>query len=275
MTDLVGQVCKLQKTSPSSSVALGRLLVGTTLVSSQMKHGHSIAFQFHCSGPVKGLYAQSTYEGEIRGYISGREAPMSHRDGQFSLSPVVGEGKMTVLTSTPGLHPPRQSQVEIFNGEIGEDIAHYLHQSMQISCLLSVGVKIGSEGKVVAAGGVLIEMMPGHSEETLTYIEAQQKQAQSISNLIEKDASHDELFKNHLGSLELKEIDQQAITYKCSCSKERAQRSVGMLGKSELEDIMSEGKALDIDCEMCGEAYKVTIEDVNLIYKDITKNPTH
>ncbi len=275
MTELVEEVCVLQQTSPSSSVALGRLLIGTVLVASQLKDEQAQSFQISGSKTIKKVFAHAQYDGLCRAYISEKQAPLSLDNHSLSLSPLIGEGILQGMTYVPKQKHPRTSQVEIQSGEIGEDIAFFLNQSMQIPCLISLSVKIGSEGKIVAAGGVLIELMPGHTEETLQLIEGQQKLAHSLSQLVEEGQDHRSLLANHLGEMEMIEVRQNEVEYGCTCSREKAQDSLRLLDADDFEDILQSKENLNVDCEMCGLTYSFDIEEINLIYKKSGKAKIH
>ena len=201
LTELLKEVCLMQKTSPSSSVGLGRLLVGTTLIASQMKDDQAIAFQINGQGDFKKIFAHAQFDGLCRGFISEKNGAMSIERGQISVAPLIAGGILTGTTYIPGQVHPRQSQLQIVSGEIGEDLAHYLNQSQQLPCLISLAVKIGSQGEVLAAGGVLVELMPGHTEKTLSQIEEAHGRAKSLSDLIVQNASCEELLANHVGLL--------------------------------------------------------------------------
>ena len=275
MTDLVEEVCQLQKTSPSSSVALGRLLVGSVLVASQLKDNQALSFQMSGDKVISKIFAHAQYDGLCRAFISEKKAPMSVENGMFSLSPLIGDGLLQATTYIPGNKQPHVTQLNIVSGEIGEDIAHYLNQSCQIPCLISLAVKIGSEGKVLSAGGVLIELMPGHTEGVLNLIEAQQSFAKPLSTLIEEKKSYPELLENHLGAIQMDELLAQEIRYHCTCSKEKASTSMAMLPSEDFNEIISSGKDLNVDCEMCGLIYSFSVEEVNMIFKKSGKTSVH
>lgn len=275
MTDLVEDLAKLLNSSPSSSVAVGRLLVGTVLVSSQLKDDQALSMQVSGSKDIKKIFAHAQYDGLCRAYISQKQAPLAIEQNNLSLKPLVGDGTLEVMTYIPNQKVPRNSKVALQSGEIGEDIAYYLNQSMQIPCLISLAVKIGKEGEVLAAGGVLIELMPGHTEETLQKIERHQMFALPLSTLIEQQEDFEVLLKNHLGDLQLKQVKENPITYGCTCSKEKAGNSLLLLEKKDFEEILQSKETLNVDCEMCGLVYRFDYEEVNLKFVESGKADVH
>ncbi len=275
MTDIVEDLSKMLGASPSSSVAVGRLLVGTVLLASQMKDEQALSLQVNGSKSIQKIFAHAQYDGLCRAYISEKQAPLSLDKNVLSLKPLIGEGTLQAVTYVPKQKHPVVSRVELQSGEIGEDIAFYLNQSMQIPCLVSLAVKIGNEGRVIAAGGVLIELMPGHTEETLRAIENHQKFSLPLSTLIEEGNDFKTLLKNHLGDIETKEVKQHSVDYGCTCSKEKASNSLRLLPKQDFEEILQSQQNLNVDCEMCGMVYSFSFKEINVIFIESGKADVH
>lgn len=275
MTDLVAAVCEMQKTSPSASIALGRTLVSAVLLASHTKEGHEVALEFSCNGPIRSIFAHAGYNGRVRGSVGDKNTPISFEKGVFSLKPLVQGGTMTVTTYVPRARQPIRSRLAIESGEIGEDVAHYLNQSMQIQNLVSLGVRLSPEDKVIAAGGVLVEMMPGYEPETLERILAVQDRVQTLSQMIEEKKSIRDLLGNYVGDLNMAELGRHEITYGCNCSHEKARSSIQLLGVEDVRQLVREGKGLVVNCEMCGLPHQLTIEDLNLVLKDLIGPAIH
>lgn len=275
MTALVEEMCQSQHTSPSSSVALGRLLVGTVLVASQLKDDQAISFQLSGNKTIRKVFAHAQYDGLCRAYISEKQAPLSVQNGQFSLAPLIGGGLLQATTYVPKNKSPHSTQLNIVSGEIGEDIAHYLNQSRQIPCIISLGVKIGPEGKILVAGGVLVELMPGHTEATLQKLEAIQSQAEGLSSLMEKTSDYKAWLANYLGDIEMDEVAANDVTYHCTCTKGKAAVSIAMLPVEDFQDIFAQGQNVNVDCEMCGLVYSFDMDEISLIYKNSGKTSVH
>ncbi len=275
MTDLVEDLSKMLAASPSSSVAVGRLLVGTVLVASQLKEKQAMSIQISGSKSIQKVFAHAQYDGLCRAYISEKKAPLSLDNNVLSLKPLIGEGILQAVTYIPNQKHPVVSKVELQSGEIGEDIAYFLNQSMQIPCLVSLAVKIGSEAQVIAAGGVLIELMPGHTEETLRTIENHQKFALPLSTLIEEGNEFETLLKNHLGDIPMHEVKAQSVDYGCTCTRDKASSSLQLLPKEDFEDILRSQESLNVDCEMCGLVYQFSFKEINAIYVQSGKADIH
>ena len=203
---MVSQLCDHLQTSPSSAVALGRLLVGSVLVASQLKEDQAISFQVSGRESIKKIFAHAQYDGLCRAYIDEKQAPLSVKNNNLSLEAVIGGGQLQANLYGPKSEKPHTTHLQLVNGEIGEDLAYYLNQSCQIPCLLSLALKIGKESQVLKAGGVLIELMPGHTEKTLQVLEAQQEKAQPLSQMMENTGDFEAWLQNYLGPLKAKEI---------------------------------------------------------------------
>ena len=275
MTDVIEDLSRMIVASPSSSVAVGRLLVGTVLVASQLKDKQALSFQVMGSKSIQKVFAHAQYDGLCRAYISEKNAPLSLDGNVLSLKPLIGEGVLQAVTYIPNQKHPTVSKVELQSGEIGEDIAYFLNQSQQIPCLISLAVKIGHEGKVMAAGGVLIELMPGHTEETLRSIENHQKFSLPLSTLIEEEHDHCNLLKNHLGDIPMKEVKSHSVDYGCTCSKDKAGNSLQLLPKEDFQQILQSQESLNVDCEMCGLVYNFSFQEINVIFLASGKADIH
>jgi molecular chaperone Hsp33 len=275
MTEMVEDLSQMLSASPSSSVAVGRLLLGTVLVASQLKDQQALSMQVSGSKSIQKIFAHAQYDGLCRAYISEKQAPLSLENNVLSLKPLIGDGLLQVVTYIPQHKQPSVSKVELQSGEIGEDIAYYLNQSQQIPCLISLAVKIGHEGRVIAAGGVLIELMPGHTEETLRAIESHQRFALPLSTLIEERHDFESLLRNHLGDISMREVRSHAVDYGCTCSKKKASQSLRLLPKADFEEILESQETLNVDCEMCGLTYQFDFTEINMVYLESGKANVH
>lgn len=275
ITALCEEVRLMQGTSPSSTIALSRLLVATTLLASHTKEGQEVAVQISCKGPLKSLFAHCTYGGHLRGALAGKKTTPQLKNGEFSLSPLMGPGFLTVTTYVPKAKEPRKSQVQLVSGEIGPDITHYLQASMQIHSLISLGVQVTSKGEVRGAGGVLIELMPGHKSEVVDKIEQAHKMSSPLSELIAEKKPFSELLVNHSGDVLFSSLGSTEIRYLCSCKRKKAAGSIELLGLEELNQVVQSQESLNIDCDMCGMKYEIEPSEIRLIRDKLKSQSVH
>lgn len=268
-TRVVDEMRSIQNSYPLATVAVGRSMVGALLMASHLKTNQELSLYFQGNGPLGRVFAEANYEGHVRGYCNNPKLQAPIEGGQIQIGPAIGIGLLTVTHHLPTGDEPHRGTVIIRTGEIGDDIAFYLQQSHQIPSVVALGVHLSPYGVVEAAGGVLIELMPGHDEATIAKIEARVRQAPSISKRILEGASAEDLIKDYLGDFELMELDHPyPIQYQCRCSYERVMRSMILLGAEDLDELIKEKKPVDVACEFCGRHYQVLEDDLQKIRQD-------
>lgn len=276
-TAVVREMQRLQRTQPLPTVAVGRAMVGTLLMASQHKEGHQVGLYIKGNGLLAAVYAEAHFEGQVRGYTPVPQfIPDSYESG-LSLKKAIGEGTLTVTRHLPFQQQPHNGTVELISGEIGEDIAHYLIQSHQIRSLVSLGVYLDPAGLVQAAGGVMIEVMPGVEEEIVEKIQHNHDTKKlHISQLILSGVSAIELIKPYMEGLEYTELDHNfPISYACPCTKDRVARALETLGDAELEDMILKKEKADVTCQVCGRPYEISVEELVEIKKRIQRQSMH
>lgn len=261
-THVVEEMRAVHDSFPIATIALGRTMIGSLLLASQLKEGQALSIYLQGDGPLGRVFAEATYEGKTRGYVSNPKY-MTLSENEFSVGIGVGRGLLTVTHHLPTGDIPHRGSVQLRTGEVGDDIAFYLHQSHQIPSIVSLGVLLDVDGKVTAAGGVLIELMPGVTEESIAKLEARMRSVPPLSKRIHDGATAEELVRDYLGDLGLMELEHDyPIKYECRCNIDRVKRSVALLGATELEEIIQEGKPLEVGCEFCGRKYSLTTADI-------------
>lgn len=262
-TNVVEEMRSLQGTYPVATVAMGRAVVGAILMASHLKQGQELSLYFQGNGPLGTLFAEANFEGLTRGYTSNPKLEIALRGDAILTGPAIGIGLLTVTHHLPFGEVPHRGTVIIRTGEIGDDIAFYLQQSHQIPSVVSLGVHVDEYGRVRAAGGVLVELMPGHSEETIAKIEQRARNATSVSKRILEGATAQDLVNDLLGDLNLLPLEHDyPIKYQCRCSQERVLRSLGLLGLGEIDSMLADQKPIDAACEFCGRRYQITVAEL-------------
>lgn len=271
-TKVVDEMRSIQNSYPLATVAVGRSMVAALLMASHLKNGQELSLYFQGNGPLGRVFAEANYEGQVRGYCNHPNFQAPIEGEQITIGAAIGIGLLTVTHHLPGQDEPHRGTVIIRTGEIGDDVAFYLHQSHQIPSVVALGVHLNPYGLVDSAGGILIELMPGHSEETVAKIEAGVKTAQTISKRFLEGATPLDIVRDYIGDTPVMELDHPYPTvYHCRCSKERVLRSVMLLGIQEIENAIEEAKPLDVNCEFCGRHYAVTTEELGRLRNDLYK----
>lgn len=263
-TAVVREMQQLQEMYPLPTVAVGRAMIGAMLMAAQLKEGQQVGLYIRGDGPLAVTFAEGNFDGQVRGYSPhALYDPGSYQAG-LSLASSIGKGTMTVTRHQPFQKQPFQGTVELVSGEIGDDIAAYLHQSQQIRSIVSLGVYLDTFGKVRAAGGLLIEVMPGVEEEIVEKIQDNaDKLKPNISKMILDGSAAVDLVKPYLTGIPYTEIDHDyPIAYSCPCDKDRVTRAIEVMGLEELKDMIEKKEEAEITCQMCGRKYTLSVEEI-------------
>lgn len=276
-TEVVRHMQELQKTAPIPTVAVGRSMVGALLLASQLKDDQQVGLLFRGNGALKSVYAEANYNGQVRGYTPHPEWHPENYDKGLSLREAMGIGLLSVARHQPFQKQPFQGTVEMVSGEIGDDIAHYLHQSHQIRSVVSLGVFLDPDGKVKSAGGVLIEVMPGVDEADVEKVlKNVEEKSINVSRMLADGAKTEDLIKPFLEGVPFQEIEHNhTVEYFCPCTKERVARALETLGEAELQDMIEKNEQVDVTCQVCGKPYHVSIPEVQVIKDHLHKESLH
>lgn len=261
-TDVVREMQKIQNTSPLPTMAVGRAMVGALLLASHLKEKHQVGIYVRGEGPMGRVYAEAHFEGQVRGYTPHTYfEPEKYKPG-LSLKDYIGQGTLSVTRHMPFQKQPHHGTVELVSSEIGEDIAHYLIQSHQIRSMISLGVYLDTYGKVQAAGGVLVEVMPGVGDDVVDILSKNAESVKkSISESLLAGLVAKEMVNPYLAGIPFTELDHDySITYACPCNEDRVIVALETLGLSELEDMIKHKEAAEVRCQMCGKPYEIGTE---------------
>lgn len=276
-TEVVQEMQNLQDTYPLPTVAVGRAMVGALLLASHLKEDQQVGLLFRGSGVMGNVYAEANFNGHVRGYTPHAHYAPANYEGGLSLREHIGQGTLVVSRHLPFQKQPHHGTVAMESGEIGEDIAHYLNQSHQIRSLVSLGVYLDTYGKVKAAGGVIIEVMPGVEDEVVNRI---QKNAENnkiqVSKMLLDGATPFDLVKPYMEGLDITELQHDyPISYFCPCTRERVARALETFGVEELQDMIDKDEKADVTCQMCGRSYEISLPEIKEIKDRLYKSSLH
>jgi molecular chaperone Hsp33 len=260
-TNLVSEACGRHNTAPTASAALGRALTGTLLLGRTYKDLEYITVRFDCKGLVGGIVAEASAHGTVRGYVRNPAADLPPNAlGKLDVKGIVGEGMVHVIREAGfeiGLmKEPYYGSTPIVSGEIAEDFANYLGMSEQINSAVSLGVFVESEReRVTAAGGYIVQALPGVEEDRIAAIEKCILNAPHVTETIRGGADASELLRLSLGDLAFDVLETHPIEFRCKCSYERAVNIVTALGRDEVEDMLEKDKGAELTCHFCNAVY--------------------
>lgn len=265
-TNLVAEAARRHVVSPTVAAALGRTLTGTLLLGSSLKELDRLTVQIVCDGPLGGITAEANARGEVRGYVRNPDADVPlNENGKLDVRAIVGEGMFYVTRESGydiGLYTePYRGSVPLVSGELAEDFAYYLTKSEQIPAAVMLGVlmRAGEEAEtyVAAAGGLMIQMMPGASEKIVAAIEASVSRTPQTTAMIREGATPVDLLRTALGELEFEMLGERPVTFACPCSYERAISLISSIDRDELESMLREDKGAVMNCHFCNETYRL------------------
>ena len=253
----------IHNSTPVVTAALGRTLAATAMLGSALKKdGASLTVRINGGGPAGSIIAVSDSEGNVRGYVQNpsAEAPGIVK-GKLNVGGVVGNKGMLSVVTDFGEGEPYTGAAELVSGEIAEDFAAYFASSEQTPTVCALGVLVDRDWSVLAAGGYIIRLLPGAPESVIDAIEKNVAETGAVTNhLSHGDANS--LIQSVLAGLSPKILEKQNVEYRCSCSRERVLSVVTGLNATEIEDIMREGKPVEVTCQFCDAVYAIGIEEL-------------
>ena len=269
--DLTERARQIHKTLPVATAALGRTLAAASMMcNAQKSDGASLTLQFKGGGPLGTVLAVSDNEGNVRGYVTNPHVDIPLRkDGKLDVGTAVGhEGTLTVIKDLH-MKEPYVGTIDLLGGEIAEDVAGYFVESEQIPTACALGVLVDRDQSVKAAGGYLIQLMPGAAEDTIAKVEGGIMAAGAVSAILEKNDDPEAMLRTVMSDFDLKILETCPVEYRCYCSRERVERALISLGRTELEQMLSEQGGCQLTCQFCDAVYEFTAEDIQRLLKNL------
>ena len=269
--ELTERARQIHHASPVATAALGRALAGASMMGNALKgQGASLTLQIKGGGPLGTVLAVSDAEGNVRGYVANPQVDLPLRDdGKLDVGGAVGgEGTITVIKDLH-MKEPYVGTIDLLGGEIAEDITAYFAQSEQIPTACALGVLVGKDQSVTAAGGYIIQLLPGAPDDIIDKIESGIQNAGAVSRLLAAGMDGQVVLETVLHGFDLEILETQPVEYRCYCSRDRVTRTLISLGRTELQSIVDDGKDIHIDCQFCDKIYDYTPDQVRQILKDL------
>ena len=262
-TELVRKGAQIQKTTPNATAAFGRALTAASMMGNMQKVDNgSMTMQIKGDGPIGGIVCVSDATGNVRGYVYEPKVPLVERHpGKLDVGATVGAGTLTVIRDLQ-MKEPYVGSIELVSGEIGDDVTAYFAQSEQTPTACALGVLVDRDMQVKVAGGYLIQLLPGATEETITAVEKGIQRSGAVTAMLEQGMTPEDILGQGLGDLGVVCMETTPVEYKCSCDRERVTAALISLGKEELSEIAQEGKPFPVECQFCDEVYNFTPEDI-------------
>ncbi len=256
-TDLVADACRRHETLPTATAALGRALTGAILLAALLKRDERLSLEFSGDGPLGGVLVDATPDGDARGFVRRPRTHLPPRAGKLDVGGALGRGVLCVMRVPLAGGSLYRSIVPLASGEIGADLAQYLASSEQSPSAVALGVFVEGAGSVGAAGGYLIQAMPGASPRLLDALAERVETSPPPSDLVRRGLSASDMLVQLLGDAGGGRVEESAVQFRCRCSEERAVAAITAMGRDELRDVLAGDRRAEVVCEFCAARYVV------------------
>ena len=263
-TELVERARQIHRLLPVATAALGRALMGASMMGDQLKEEKgTVTLRIKGGGPLGTITAVSDHLGNVRGYVQNGMVDFTEKaPGKLDVGAAVGSQGTLTLIRDMGLREPYVGTVELLSGEIAEDLAAYFVESEQIPTACALGVLIGTDQSVTSAGGYLIQLLPGAGEEIIGKVERGVARVGSVSRALEHGMTARELLEQVLSEFRLEILEEHPVEYRCYCSRARVETALISLGRQELDDMIREQGQAEVTCQFCDKVYRFTKEEL-------------
>lgn len=263
-TDMISEMEKIHKTSAVNTAALGRLITASSMMGDMLKgKDDSITLRLNGGGPAGTLIAVSDSSGNARGYIENPvvEIPLNSR-GKLDVRGTVGTDGYLYVIKDIGMKEPYSGSTQIVSGEIAEDITNYYAISEQTPSVCALGVLVNPDLSVSAAGGFIIQLLPGCPEEVISKIEYAISDIEPVTTMLSKGMTADDIATRAMKGMNIDKLDESEASYKCNCSKDKVIGALISTGRKALQEMIESGENTEVKCHFCNKIYSFSPEEI-------------
>ena len=271
--DLTERARQIHRMTPVATAALGRTLAAASMMGNALKgEGSSVTLQIKGGGPLGTVLAVSDNEGNVRGTVGDPTVDLPLRpDGKLDVGSAVGcDGTLTVIRDLH-MKEPYVGSVGLLGGEIAEDLAAYFVESEQIPTACGLGVLVDRDQSVLAAGGYLIQLLPGAGEDIITKVEGGVMAAGSVTGLLRENDDPEAILRKVLSDFDLEILEKTPVEYRCYCSRDRMERALISLGPQQLESLIQEQGSAELSCQFCDNVQTFTRQQLETLLSNMKK----
>ena len=256
----------MHHTSPVASAALGRMLTAAAMMGSMLKGDKDlVTLQIRSLGPLKGIVVSGDSHGHVKGYVFNPNVDIpSKYPGKLDVGGALGVGVLSVIKDI-GLKEPYVGQIALQTGEIAEDLTYYYATSEQTPSSVALGVLMNKDNTVRQAGGFIIQLMPGASDAVISALEEKIKEIHSITTLLDVGNTPETILQYILGDLGLEINEKLPAKFTCNCNKSRIEKALISVGKKDIQEMIDDGKPIEVNCHFCNKNYTFDVEELKEI----------
>ena len=262
-SEVVETAKNAHNTSPVATAALGRLLTAGAMMGADMKNERDLlTIRMEGDGPIGGLLVTADSMGNVKGYAFNPEVMLPpNAQGKLDVGGSLGVGVLSVIKDI-GLKEPYVGQTILVSGEIAEDLTYYYATSEQVPSSVALGVLMNKDNTVRQAGGFMIQLLPGASDEVIDKLEERIGALEPITTMLDAGKTPEEILSDLLGDFGLNILEQMPVQFHCDCEKSRVERAIISIGKKEIKDMIDEGKEIEVSCQFCNKKYTFSVEEL-------------
>lgn len=270
--DLVEYARAAHNTSPVATAALGRLLTAGTMMGPMMKGEQDLlTLKIQGDGPIQGITVTADSMGNVKGYVGNPEVMLPpNAKGKLDVAGAVGIGVLSVIKDI-GLKEPYVGQTILVSGEIAEDLTYYYATSEQTPSCVALGVLINKTNTVRQAGGFILQLMPGASEEVVSALETKIASLAPVTSMLDQGMNPEAILQDILGDMGLEIMDQIPVQFHCNCSKERVSRALASIDPKDIQEMIEDGKPVEVNCHFCNKNYTFSPEELQEMLEQKTR----
>ncbi len=260
--ELVETARQKHETSPIVTVALGRLLTGGAMMGTMMKNDSDIVtIQIKSDGPIKSMTVTADAKGNVKGFAANPQVMLPLKDGKLDVAGALGIGVLSVIKDI-GLKEPYVGDTILVTSEIADDLTYYFATSEQVPSSVGLGVLMNKDNTVAQAGGFIIQLLPGASEETVEKLEKRINEIKSVTNMLNQGMSPEDILDEILGDMGLDILDAVDTGFYCNCSKDRVKKAVISIGREEIQAMIDDNKPIEVNCHFCSSHYTFSVDEL-------------
>ncbi len=270
--EMVETAKNAHNTSPIATAALGRLMTAAAMMGSDLKgEGELLTLRIEGDGPIGGLLVTADGKGDVKGYAFNPDVILPpNAQGKLDVGGSLGLGVLSVIKDI-GLKEPYVGQTQLITGEIAEDLTYYFATSEQVPSSVALGVLMNKDNTVRQAGGFIIQLLPGASDEIIDRLEAKLSGISSITSLLDAGKTPEEILTDILGEFGLEILKKMPVQFHCDCERSRVEKAIISIGRKEIQDMIDEGKEIEVNCQFCNKHYKFSVDELGEMLKKATR----